>query len=68
MSKSINPLLSLENPGKVFDILVHSVAFADRAELDGNYVEVTTREGFLKAHEISSYSFTALAKAAVTNA
>ena len=48
-----------------FDILVHSVAFADRAELDGNYVEVTTREGFLKAHEISSYSFTALAKAAL---
>ena len=48
-----------------FDILVHSVAFADREELDGNYVEVTTREGFLKAHEISSYSFTALAKAAL---
>ena len=48
-----------------FDILVHSVAFANRAELDGNYVEVTTREGFLKAHEISSYSFTALAKAAL---
>ena len=48
-----------------FDILVHSVAFADREELDGNYVEVTTRDGFLKAHEISSYSFTALAKAAL---
>ncbi len=48
-----------------FDILVHSVAFAERAELDGNYVEVTTREGFLKAHEISSYSFTALAKYAL---
>ena len=48
-----------------FDILIHSVAFAERAELDGNYLEVTTREGFLKAHEISSYSFTALAKAAM---
>ncbi len=48
-----------------FDILVHSVAFAERAELDGSYVEVTTREGFLKAHEISSYSFTALAKYAL---
>ena len=48
-----------------FDILIHSVAFAERAELDGNYVEVTTREGFLKAHEISSYSFTALAKCAL---
>ena len=48
-----------------FDILVHSVAYADREELDGNYVEVTTRDGFLKAHEISSYSFTALAKEAL---
>ena len=48
-----------------FDILIHSVAFAERAELDGNYLEVTTREGFLKAHEISSYSFTALAKSAM---
>ncbi len=48
-----------------FDIIVHSVAFAERAELDGNYVKVTTREGFLKAHEISSYSFTALAKYAL---
>ena len=48
-----------------FDILIHSVAFAERSELDGNYLEVTTREGFLKAHEISSYSFTALAQAAM---
>ena len=47
-----------------FDILIHSVAFAERTELDGNYLEVTTREGFLKAHEISSYSFTAMAKGA----
>ena len=48
-----------------FDILIHSVAFAERSELDCNYLEVTTREGFLKAHEISSYSFTALAQAAM---
>ena len=27
-----------------FDILIHSVAFAERSELDGNYLEVTTRE------------------------
>ncbi|KAA0446983.1 MAG: SDR family oxidoreductase, partial [Candidatus Thioglobus sp.] len=47
-----------------FDILVHSVAFAPREALDGNYIEVTTRENFASAHEISSYSFTALAKAA----
>lgn len=47
-----------------FDILVHSVAFAPREALDGNYIEATTRENFSTAHDISSYSFTALAKAA----
>jgi enoyl-[acyl-carrier protein] reductase I len=45
-----------------FDIIVHSVAFAPREALNGNYVEVTTRENFAAAHDISSYSFTALAK------
>lgn len=45
------------------DGIVHCLAFAPAHELDGNYVEVTTREGFLLAHEISSYSFVALAKA-----
>lgn len=46
------------------DGIVHCLAFAPGHELDGNYVDVTTREGFLTAHEISSYSFVALAKAA----
>jgi len=45
------------------DIIVHSVAFAPREELAGNYLDVVTREGFFTAHEISSYSFAALAKA-----
>jgi enoyl-[acyl-carrier protein] reductase I len=45
------------------DIIVHSVGFAPAHELDGNYVDVTTREGFKIAHDISSYSFVALAKA-----
>ncbi len=45
------------------DAIVHSVGFAPAHELDGNYVDVTTREGFRIAHEISSYSFVALAKA-----
>jgi len=45
------------------DIVVHSVAFAPREQLSGNYVDVTTRDGFRIAHEISSYSLTALAKA-----
>ncbi|MDG9667225.1 enoyl-ACP reductase [Hahella sp. CR1] len=46
------------------DILVHSVGFAPGHELDGNYVDATTREGFRIAHDISSYSFVALAKGA----
>ncbi len=45
------------------DIIVHSVGFAPGHELNGNYVDVTTREGFRIAHDISSYSFVALAKA-----
>ncbi|NIR29291.1 MAG: enoyl-ACP reductase [Gammaproteobacteria bacterium] len=46
------------------DILVHSIAFAPREELEGDYLEKTTREGFRLAHEVSSYSFAALAKGA----
>lgn len=46
------------------DILVHSVGFAPAHELDGDYLEVTTRDGFRIAHDISAYSFVALAKGA----
>lgn len=46
-----------------FDILVHSVGFAPREQLDGDYIDAVTREGFQIAHDISSYSFAALAKA-----
>lgn len=52
--------------GKLWDGLdgiVHAVGYAPGHELDGNYVDVTTREGFQIAHDISSYSFVALAKA-----
>jgi len=45
------------------DCIIHSVAFAPREALDGDYVEATTRDNFSVAHDISSYSFTALAKA-----
>jgi enoyl-[acyl-carrier protein] reductase I len=45
------------------DIIVHSVAFAPREELAGSFVDSTTRQGFQIAHDISSYSLTALAKA-----
>ena len=44
------------------DILVHSIAYAPREELEGMYLDAVTREGFRTAHEISSYSFAALAK------
>jgi enoyl-[acyl-carrier protein] reductase I len=45
------------------DGLVHSIAFAPKHELEGDYVDALTREGFNTAHEVSSYSFAALAKA-----
>ena len=47
-----------------FDILVHSIAFAPRDQLTGRYIDVMTRDGFRVAHDISSYSFGALAKGA----
>ncbi|MFB3090438.1 MAG: enoyl-ACP reductase, partial [Gammaproteobacteria bacterium] len=46
------------------DILIHSAAFAPREQLEGSYLNSVTREGFLMAHDISSYSFAALGKAA----
>ena len=46
-----------------YDILVHSVGFAPREQLEGDYMDVISREGFRVAHDISSYSFAALAKA-----
>jgi enoyl-[acyl-carrier protein] reductase I len=48
-----------------FDILVHAVAFAPREALTGNFLDATTRDGFRVAHDISSYSLTALARAAL---
>jgi enoyl-[acyl-carrier protein] reductase I len=46
------------------DIVVHAVAFAPREALTGTFLKATTREAFRVAHEISSYSFTALAQRA----
>ncbi len=53
----------LDNYWDGLDIIVHSVAFAPREELNGLYLDAVTREGFNVAHEISSYSFAAVAKA-----
>jgi enoyl-[acyl-carrier protein] reductase I len=47
-----------------FDILVHAVAFATREAMTGEFINATTRDNFRIAHDISSYSLTALARAA----
>ena len=47
-----------------FDILVHSAAFAPSNMLEENYLDNLTRDGFRISHDISSYSFSALAKEA----
>ena len=44
------------------DIIIHSAAFAPRELLNGDFVDNITREGFQIAHDISSYTFVALAK------
>ncbi len=55
----------LKSRWDAFDILVHAVAFAPREALTGNFIDATTREGFHIAHDISSYSLTALARASL---
>jgi enoyl-[acyl-carrier protein] reductase I len=54
---------SLKQRWDGFDILVHSIAFVPREALAGEYLDSVTRENFRIAHDISSYSFAALAKA-----
>jgi enoyl-[acyl-carrier protein] reductase I len=39
------------------DFFVHSVAFANKDEIKGSFIENTTREGFLRAMDISVFSF-----------
>ena len=45
------------------DFLVHAIAYSDKEELKGEYID-TTRENFYKTMEISVYSFTAVAQRA----
>ena len=47
------------------DGVVHSIGFAPAHTLDGDFTDVTDREGFRIAHDISAYSFPAMAKAAL---
>ena len=46
------------------DGLVHAIAFAPREAIAGDFLEGLSREAFRVAHDVSSYSFAALAKAA----
>jgi len=45
------------------DAIIHSAAFAPKELLSGKYIDNITRDGFTMAHDISSYSLTALSKA-----
>jgi enoyl-[acyl-carrier protein] reductase I len=54
---------ALEREWGGIDFLVHSLAFSDRDELKGRYVD-TTRANFLKTLDVSCYSFTAVARRA----
>jgi enoyl-[acyl-carrier protein] reductase I len=48
-----------------FDGFVHSIGFAPREAIGGDFLEGLTRENFRIAHDISAYSFPAMAKAAL---
>lgn len=55
---------SLASQWPTLDGLVHAIAFAPREAIAGEFLEGLSREGFRIAHDISAYSFPALAKAA----
>jgi enoyl-[acyl-carrier protein] reductase I len=55
---------SLKREWGHLDIVIHCVAFAPREALAGGFTQSTTREAFANAHDVSSYSLTALARGA----
>ena len=54
----------LQSEWQGLDGLLHSIAFAPREALSGDFLAALTREAFATAHDVSSYSFAALAKGA----
>ena len=56
--------VEIENTFGTLDFVVHSIAFADKDELKGKYLQ-TTRANFLRTLEISCYSFTDVCRRAV---
>lgn len=61
----IDLFVKLKTYWNTVDVIVHSIAFVPKEALQGDFVENTSRENFRIAHDVSSYSFTALAKAAL---
>jgi enoyl-[acyl-carrier protein] reductase I len=55
----------LQKKWQNLDGLVHAIAFAPREAIAGDFLEGISREAFRQAHDISSYSFAALAKGAL---
>jgi len=58
-------IASLRERWDGLDGLVHSIGFAPRESIAGNFLDGLSREAFRVAHDISAYSFPALAKAAL---
>ena len=56
--------VALAQAWPVFDGFVHSIGFAPKEAIAGDFLDGLSRESFRIAHDISSYSFPALAKAA----
>ncbi|MDB5454229.1 MAG: enoyl-(acyl-carrier protein) reductase [Caulobacteraceae bacterium] len=54
----------IEKTFGTLDFVVHSIAFANKDELKGSFVENTTREGFLTAMNVSAFSFVDVARRA----
>ncbi len=55
----------LKESWPTFDGLVHAIGFAPREAIAGDFLDGLSREGFQIAHDISAYSFPAMAKAAL---
>jgi enoyl-[acyl-carrier protein] reductase I len=55
----------LSHSWPLFDGFVHAIGFAPREAIAGDFLEGLSREGFKIAHDISAYSFPAMAKAAL---
>ncbi|PIY29124.1 MAG: enoyl-[acyl-carrier-protein] reductase FabI [Comamonadaceae bacterium CG_4_10_14_3_um_filter_60_42] len=60
-----NLFKDLSETWPTFDGFVHSIGFAPREAIAGNFLDGLTRENFRIAHDISAYSFPAMAKAAL---